>query len=360
MTINKKILILAGDGIGPEVMQQAVRVLGSIAELHHHRFDYLQGDIGGSAFIKYGQHFPQVTADLCTQCDAILFGSVGGPIELAHLPQWHDCERQSILALRKFLKLNVNVRPACLFRELINISPLKNERLASGVSILIFRELAGDIYFGDHTRETRDGKQSASDVANYHEDQIAAIAHQAFHAAMKRKHLVTSIDKANVLATSQLWRDVVSQVATHYPSVSLQHMLVDNCAMQLMLNPGQFDVILTPNLFGDILSDEASAILGSLGLMPSASFNAAGFGLYEPSGGSAPDIAGKNLANPIAQILSAAMLLRHSFGLLQEAQQIEQAITATLAQGLRTRDICSLAEEPVGTVEFTDKLLTFL
>jgi 3-isopropylmalate dehydrogenase len=352
----KKIAILAGDGIGPEVMTQTLRVLDAL----HLPFKCQQGLIGGAAYDQYQSHFPDKTAQLCQSSDAVLFGSVGGPIVDAHLPKWHKCEANSILALRQALQLNVNLRPATLFKSLISISPLKPQLIEQGVDIMIIRELLGDIYFGEHKQFEENGLRVATDVARYDENQIKIALHQGFKTAMARNKKLVSVDKANVLDTSKLWRTIANEVAKEYPEVELEHMLVDNCAMQLILNPAQFDTIVTANLFGDILSDAASALPGSLGLMPSASFSSEGFGLYEPSGGSAPDIANQNIANPIAQILSLAMMLRYSFAMNIQATQIEQAIIKTLEADFRTCDIYHDGDTKVGTAEFTDQVLTNL
>lgn len=355
--MTKHIAVLAGDGIGPEVMTQALAVLDAVQAEFDVSFVCHHGDIGGVAYDKTGQHFPQETLKLCQQSDAILLGSVGGPVAQAHLPKWQDCEANSLLALRKSFNFSTNLRPVRLYSALLESSPLKLERISQGVDILFARELVGDIYFGEHKYVERAGKRSASDQANYDEDQIITVAEQAFTAARVRRSIVTSVDKANVLYTSQLWRKVVDEVSSAYPDVKLNHLLVDNCAMQLLLNPGQFDVILTSNLFGDILSDLASAIPGSLGLLPSASLNAEGFGMYEPSGGSAPDIAGQNIANPIAQILSCALMLRYSFAMEQAACAIEQAVDDVLAAGYCTRDIYSDGKKMLGTEEMTEAII---
>lgn len=356
----KKIAVLAGDGIGPEVMTQAIRVLDSISKQFNHQFDYLPAKIGGAAYEQFGVHCPDETLRICQQADAILFGSVGGSIDQQHLPKWENCEANSILKLRKQFQFNRNLRPIRIYPELIHLSPLKAQKVGEGINILIFRELNGDIYFGKHEISEKDGEKVALDEANYSAAQIRSIAHAAFQAALQRKREVISVDKANVLATSKLWRQVVTDVAKQYPDVTLIHMLVDNAAMQLVLNSQQFDVILTANLFGDILSDLAAALTGSLGLIPSASINQDGFGLYEPSGGSAPDIAGQNTANPIAQILSAAMLLRHSFGLELEAQVIENAVKDALASGAATSDIAENKALALKTDQFTDKVIEFI
>jgi 3-isopropylmalate dehydrogenase len=349
----KKITILAGDGIGPEVMNQALRVLDAL----NLPFEIEHGLIGGAAYDKYQNHFPKETKKLCQSADAVLFGSVGGPINDAHLPKWHKCETNSLLALRMALNLNVNVRPSTLYKSLIKISPLKPELIEQGVDIMIIRELLGDIYFGEHKQFKEKGLRVATDEARYDENQIKIAMHKGFQTAMSRNKKLTSVDKANVLDTSKLWRQVANEVASEYPEVILEHMLVDNCAMQIILNPSQFDTIVTANLFGDIISDAASALPGSLGLMPSASFSANGFGLYEPSGGSAPDIANQNIANPTAQILSLALMLRYSFDMEQQATQIEQAIIKTLEAGFRTADIYQDGDTRVGTIEFTDKVV---
>lgn len=358
--MKKTIAVLAGDGIGPEVMSQAIRVLTQIAKLFNHQFILQEADIGGAAFEKYQQHFPNETKILCENVDAILFGSVGGPIHEANLPKWQDCEKNSILALRKTLKLNANIRPIIIYPQLEKISPLKETLINQGINMLIVRELTGDIYFGEHQQFEKNGTRCASDVANYDEHQIASVVHRAFQLARDRKKKLTLVDKANVLEISKLWRNVTHEIAAQYPEIKCETLLVDNCAMQLVLNPKQFDVIVTSNLFGDILSDLAAALSGSLGLMPSASLNNEGFGLYEPAGGSAPDIAGKNIANPIAQILSVAMMLKHSFALNEEANMIEQAILTTLNANIRTRDLYQENTHLVTTQGFTDALLELL
>lgn len=355
--MKKTIAILAGDGIGQEVMPQAVNVLKTIAKKFQHHFIFQEGDIGGMAFEKYGTHFPKETEALCRAADAVLFGSVGGPAHEGNLKKWKNCEKNSILTLRKALQLNSNLRPIQLYPSLSSISPLKERLFSSGVDLLIVRELIGDIYFGEHKQWVEDGVRYASDVAEYDEQKIRSVAHRSFQFAQKRGKKLTSVDKANVLDTSKLWRTVVSEIAPQYPDVQLEHMLVDNCAMQLFINPGQFDVIVTANLFGDILSDAAAALPGSLGLIPSASLNESGSGLYEPAGGSAPDIAGKNIANPIAQILSAAMMMRYSFGLEKEAKDIENAVQKALQEGLRTKDIYTEDTQLVDTQKMGNTII---
>ena len=357
---TKTIAVLSGDGIGPEIMAEALRVLKAVGVKFGHTFTIKEGLIGGAAFARYKDHFPEETKNLCAGADAILFGSVGGPVHQQHLDQWKNCETNSLLALRKTFRFNANYRPARVYPQLASLSPLRPDIVAEGVDILVIRELLGDLYFGAHTRTITDGKRCAADVAEYDEGQIASIAHHAFRAARLRREKVTSIDKANVLETGKLWREIVKEVSHKYTDVTLEHMLVDNAAMQLMRNPSQFDVLLCPNMFGDILSDEAAMIPGSLGLMPSASLNEEGFGYYEPSGGSAPDIAGRGIANPIAQILSVALMLRFSFNLNEEAAVIERAIEKTLNSGHRTADLVSHGSPSIGTTALTDAILSFI
>ncbi|GAB4393091.1 MAG: 3-isopropylmalate dehydrogenase [Gammaproteobacteria bacterium] len=355
--MHKKIAILAGDGIGPEVMQQALRVLDEVAKKFNYNFEYLSALIGGAAYEKYQSHCPEQTLQLCEQSDAILFGSVGGPIEQQHQPKWQNCETNSILKLRKHFNFNINIRPITVFPALAEHCPLKITKFNSAIDLVIFRELNGGIYFGKHQQLTKAGERIAIDEATYTQKQIVDIAHAAFQAAARRNKKVCSVDKANVLATSQLWREIVTQVATDYPDVALTHILVDNCAMQLVLNPYQFDVILTENMFGDILSDLAAVLPGSLGLIPSASLNNAGKGLYEPSGGSAPDIAGKGIANPCGQILSAALMLRYAFNWHEAAQVIEDAVKNTLVHGIKTADLTFNKTEASTTEQFTNSVI---
>eukprot|EP00747_Dinoflagellata_sp_TGD_P071367 gnl/TRDRNA2_/TRDRNA2_157001_c0_seq1.p1 gnl/TRDRNA2_/TRDRNA2_157001_c0~~gnl/TRDRNA2_/TRDRNA2_157001_c0_seq1.p1 ORF type:complete len:510 (-),score=88.49 gnl/TRDRNA2_/TRDRNA2_157001_c0_seq1:408-1937(-) len=355
--VQKKISVLAGDGIGPEVMEQALRVLDMVAEKFGHQFTYTKALIGGAAYDKYESHFPDETMKTCQESDAILFGSVGGPVDELLLPKWKGCEANSLLSLRKTFKFSTNIRPAKVYKGLQDICPLKDRIIADGIDVVIFRELLGDLYFGKHETTTVDGVRKAEDQATYDEQQIRIIMHAAFKAAQQRKRKLHSVDKANVLDTSKLWRTVADEVAKEYPDVELIHLLVDNCAMQLIVNPGQFDVIVTSNMFGDILSDAAAVLPGSLGLMPSASLNDEGFGMYEPSGGSAPRLTGQNKANPIAQILSAAMMLRYSFALDKEAAAIEMAIQQALDSGARTKDIAGKGDKILSTSEMTDSIL---
>jgi len=337
--MKKRIAVVPGDGIGEEVMEQALRVLAKIAEQFDHQFTLRHALAGGAAFDKFGKHLPDETLQICRESDAILFGSVGGPVADQHLPKWKNCEANSILTLRKTFKFNANYRPVKIYKHVQEISPLKAEIISKGVDLLIIRELLGDCYFGEHKTALVDGRRVATDLSIYNEDQIAAVAHVAFKAARLRRKKLCSVDKANVLDTSKLWREVVREVHKEYSDVQLEEMLVDNCAMQLVREPSQFDVIVTSNMFGDILSDAAAVLPGSLGLLASASMNADGFGLYEPPGGSAPDIAGTGRANPIAQILSVAMMLRFSFALEEEARAIESSVEQVLTDGHRTQDI---------------------
>ena len=329
-----KIAVLAGDGIGPEVTREAVRVLEA---LRLPGLVLFEGDVGGAAYKRHGHPLPAETIDLVRRCDAILFGAVGDP----------DCDtldrhlrpEQAILGLRKEFGLFANLRPAKLFKGLEDASALRPE-VASAIDLLIVRELNGDVYFGEKgIRTLPDGRRQGWDMMAYAEDEVRRIAHVGFKAALGRKGKLCSVDKANVLETSQVWRDVVIEVAREYPQVELSHMYVDNAAMQLVRNPGQFDVIVTGNLFGDILSDQASMCVGSIGLLASASLSEGTLGLYEPIHGSAPDIAGKGLANPMATILSAAMMLRHSLHLEAEASRIEAAVAKALADGVRGGDL---------------------
>lgn len=358
--MKKNIAVLAGDGIGPEVMVAAIRVLDKVAASSDCQFEYTHALVGGAAYEVHGEHFPDTTRTICKAADAILFGSVGGPVQEAQLEKWQGCETNSVLAIRKAFGFNANFRPARVYPQLQSICPLKTEIIGEGVDLLVVRELSGDIYFGEHKRYEVNGKRKAHDVAEYDEDTVARIAHVAFQAARKRRNQVTSVDKANVLHSSKLWREVMHEVAAEYSDVRFDDMLVDNCAMQIIRNPGQFDVIVTSNMFGDILSDAAAVLPGSLGLTPSASLNPEGFGMYEPSGGSAPDIAGKGIANPIAQILSAAMMLRFSFGMLAQADAIEQAVEAALDTGVRTADIQVKGESAATTEEMTNAILARL
>lgn len=335
----KKIAVLPGDGIGEEVVAEAVKVLKVAVKNFDENFKLSHALIGGAAYDKHGTHFPDVTKQICQSSDAILFGSVGGPIEQSQQPKWKNCEVNSILALRKTFSFSTNFRPITIYPELKNISPLRADVIKDGVDILVVRELTGDVYFGEKSLKAINGQRVASDSGSYTEEQIKVVAHSAFKAARLRRKKITSVDKANVLEMSRLWRTVVKEVSSDYPDVELQDMLVDNCAMQIILNPSQFDVILTANLFGDILSDLCAVLPGSLGLLASASINTDGFGLFEPPGGSAPNIAGKGIANPIGQILSAAMMLRLAFNMEGEARNIESAVRKVLKNNELTGDL---------------------
>lgn len=336
-----RIAVLPGDGIGPEVMAEAIKVLGKVQTKFGFTLQYDWHDVGGIAIDNHGCPLPPSTIAGCEAADAVLFGSVGGP-KWEHLPPNDQPERGALLPLRAHFKLFSNLRPARLYSGLEHFSPLRADISGRGFDILCVRELTGGIYFGQPKgREGEGPTEKAFDTEVYHRFEIERIARLAFTAARGRRGKVTSIDKANVLATSVLWREVVNQIAKEFPDVTLNHMYIDNATMQLVKDPAQFDVLLCSNLFGDILSDECAMITGSMGLLPSASMSESGFGLYEPAGGSAPDIAGKGIANPIAQILSAALLLRHSLKLEEAARAIEQAVADALADGWFTGDLHS-------------------
>lgn len=344
------IALIPGDGIGPEIVSAAVTVLNTVCEKHGHEFNYTEVYMGGCAIDKFGVPLPDETISICKKSDAVLMGSIGGNTTTS---PWYKLPANlrpeaGLLKIRKELGLFANLRPCLLYPQLSGACPLKEEISAKGFDMLIMRELTGGLYFGDRKTEAVDGVMTAIDTLSYNENEIKRIAIKAFDVAMKRKKKVTSVDKANVLDSSRLWRKVVNEVAENYPEVTLEHMLVDNAAMQLVRDPAQFDVMVTENMFGDILSDEASMITGSIGMLPSASQNETKFGLYEPSGGSAPDIAGKDIANPIATILSAAMMLRYSFDLMEEADAVEKAVSAVLDKNYRTIDIMSEGMTQVG------------
>ena len=353
-----KIAVLPGDGIGTEIVAQAVKVLKALAR-GGVALELEQAPVGGAAYDATGDPLPAATLALARDADAILFGAVGG-LQYDRLPRAKRPE-QAILGLRKELGLFANLRPARVFPELVQASTLRAEVVA-GMDILILRELTGDIYFGQPRgmRTLANGEREGFDTMRYSESEIRRIAHAGFRAAMKRGKKLCSVDKSNVLETSQLWREVVTETAKEYPAVALSHMYVDNAAMQLLRDPRQFDVIVTGNMFGDILSDEASMLTGSIGMLPSAALDANGKGLYEPIHGSAPDIAGKDLANPLATILSASMMLRYSFNQDSAADRIEAAVTKVLARGLRTPDIYRPGTEKVGTVQMGDAVVAAL
>lgn len=354
--MNYNVTVIPGDGIGPEIVREARKVLDQVGKVFGHSFDYTEILMGGCSIDAYGVPLTEEALETARKSDAVLLGAVGGDVGNS---RWYDVApnlrpEAGLLAIRKGLGLFANIRPAYLYKELAEACPLKKEIIGNGFDMVIMRELTGGLYFGDrYTREV-DGVMTAVDTLTYNEKEIRRIAVKAFDIAMKRRKKVTSVDKANVLDSSRLWRKVVEEVAADYPEVELSHMLVDNCAMQLVMNPGQFDVILTENMFGDILSDEASMITGSIGMLSSASMNESKFGIYEPSHGSAPDIAGKDMANPIATILSAAMLLRYSFDMDREADAVEKAVQAVLTEGYRTGDIMSEGCTRVGTCKMGD------
>ncbi len=352
-----KIAVLAGDGIGPEITGQAERILLALRS-DGLKLELEPGLLGGCAVDAAGEPFPEITRKLVKEADAVLLGAVGGP-KYDGLPREKRPE-QGLLAIRKELNLFANLRPAILYPELASASTLKPE-IVSDLDILIVRELTGDIYFGQPRGiERRDGQRVGFNTMIYTEAEISRIAHVAFQAARKRKGRLCSVDKMNVLECTQLWRDVVTETAKEYPDVKLSHMLVDNAAMQLVRDPRQFDVIVTGNMFGDILSDEASMLTGSIGMLPSASLDDQNKGLYEPIHGSAPDIAGKDMANPLATILSIAMMLRYSFAQEETALRIEHAVRKVLAQGFRTNDIYESGMKKVGTIEMGDAVLANL
>lgn len=349
-----KICVLPGDGIGPEIMNEAIRVLNAL-ELG---FEMEEGLLGGCAVDATGNPYPEATSKLARAADAILLGAVGGP-QWDNLPREQRPER-GLLGIRKELGLFANLRPAILYPELANASSLKPE-IVAGLDILIVRELTGDIYFGQPRGiEQRDGERFGFNTMHYTESEIRRIGRVAFEAARKRNKRLCSVDKMNVLEATQLWRDVMTELAPEYPDVELSHMLVDNAAMQLVRAPKQFDVMVTGNMFGDILSDEASMLTGSIGMLPSASLDANNKGLYEPSHGSAPDIAGKGVANPLATILSVAMMLRYTFGLEDAAQRVEGAVKKVLEQGYRTGDIFEPGTNKVGTTQMGDAVVAAL
>ena len=360
--MNMKIGVIKGDGIGPEIVDEAMKVLDRIAEVYGHSFSYTQLLMGGASIDANGVPLTDETLEAAKKSDAVLMGSIGGD---AKTSPWYRLEpskrpEAGLLALRKGLNLFANLRPAVLYPELKGACPLKEEIADRGFDMMIMRELTGGLYFGKRSTEEVDGVLVAKDELTYSETEIRRIAKRGFDIAMKRRKKVTSVDKANVLDSSRLWRKVVEDVAKEYPEVTLEHMLVDNCAMQLVKDPAQFDVILTENMFGDILSDEASMVTGSIGMLASASLNETKFGLYEPSGGSAPDIAGQGIANPIATILSAAMMLRYSFDLDREAEAVEKAVSAVLKEGYRTIDIMSDGMKRIGTKEMGDRICAYI
>lgn len=351
--MKKTICLLPGDGIGPEIVAQGVAVLEAVAKKFGHEFDFVPALIGGAAIDATGEPLPAATVEACQKADAVYLGAVGGPkwdnIEPARRPE------KGLLGIRKALGLFANLRPALLLPELAGACLLRSDIAARGLDLIVVRELTGDIYFGEpRAIEERNGLRVGYNTMIYDENEIRRIAKVAFETARQRRKKVCSVEKSNVLETSRLWKAVVQEVHADYPDVELSHMYVDNAAMQLILNPAQFDVMITGNLFGDILSDESAAIAGSLGMMPSASLGSTARGLYEPIHGSAPDIAGRDIANPLGTILSGALLLRHSLGLEQEAAAIERAVSQVLDEGYRTGDIFSAGCTKVGCTQMGD------
>mgnify|MGYP000933976423 FL=1 len=360
--MKAKITLVPGDGIGPEIVREAKKVLESIAKKYDHEFIFTDIDMGGCSIDKYGVPLTDEAIEIAKNSDAILLGAVGGNVGNS---KWYDVApnlrpEAGLLKIRKELGLFANLRPALLYKELAGACPLKTEISEVGFNMVIVRELTGGLYFGERYTEEVDGIKTAVDTLVYNENEIRRVAKVAFDIATKRRKKVISVDKANVLDSSRLWRSVVEEVAKGYPDVTLEHMLVDNAAMQLVMNPGQFDVMLTENMFGDILSDEASMITGSIGMLPSASLNESKLGLYEPSHGSAPDIAGKNIANPLATILSASMLLKYSLGLDKETSDIENAVEKVLKNNFRTADIYTQGMQKLSTSQMGDKVLEYL
>lgn len=354
--------VIKGDGIGPEIVTEAMKVLDRTAEVYGHECVYTQLLMGGASIDVHGVPLTDETISKAKLCDAVLMGSIGGDTRTSPWYQLEPSKRPEagLLKIRKELNLFANLRPAVLYEELKEACPLKEEIIKDGFDLMIMRELTGGLYFGERSTRDIDGVMTACDTLTYNEEEIRRIAKRGFDIAAKRRKKVTSVDKANVLDSSRLWRSVVEEVAKEYPEVTLEHMLVDNCAMQLVKDPAQFDVILTENMFGDILSDEASMVTGSIGMLSSASLNETKCGLYEPSGGSAPDIAGKGIANPIATILSAAMMLRFTFDLDREADAIEEAVQRVLRDGYRTIDIMSEGSIQINTREMGDRICAYI
>lgn len=353
--MNKNIAVIRGDGIGPEIVEQAIRVLDKVAQLYGHEFTYTDVDMGGCAIDKWGNPLPEEMLKKCIESDSVLLGAVGGP-------KWNDVPgnmrpEKGLLRLRAGMGVYSNNRPAKIWPQLADASPLKKSIVDRGIDFIIVRELIGGIYFGEHKTEEIDGKNTAIDILAYNEEEIERIGRIGFETAQKRNKKLCSVEKSNVLDSSRLWKKVMHRLAEEYPDVELSDMLVDNCAMQIVKNPAQFDVIVTENMFGDILSDEASMITGSIGMIPSSSLGATSCGLYEPIHGSAPDIAGKDIANPIGTILSAAMMLRYSFDMPKEADAIENAVSSYMNAGYRTADIMSEGMLQVGCKKCGDIVL---
>ena len=361
--MKANITLIPGDGIGPEIIREAKKVLEAVADAYDHEFIFTEIDMGGCSIDKYGVPLTDEAIEIAKKSDAVLLGAVGGDVGNS---RWYDVApnlrpEAGLLKIRKELGLFANLRPATLYPMLVSACPLKEDIADRGFDMVIVRELTGGLYFGERYTKEIDGVKTAVDTLVYNENEIRRVAKVAFDIAMTRKRKkVTSVDKANVLDSSRLWRSVVEEVAKEYPEVTLEHMLVDNAAMQLVKEPSQFDVMLTENMFGDILSDEASMITGSIGMLPSASLGEGNFGLYEPSHGSAPDIAGENIANPLATILSAAMLLRHSLGLLEEAQRIEDTVEDVLNCNYKTVDLKSPGIKVLKTSQMGDIVADWL
>ncbi|MBE7022571.1 MAG: 3-isopropylmalate dehydrogenase [Ruminococcaceae bacterium] len=345
--MNKHIAVIPGDGIGPEIIKQALAVLDAVAAIYGHSFCCTEVDMGGCAIDAWGDPLPQEMLDKCLAADSVLLGAVGGE-KWNHMPSDKRPEK-GLLRLRAGMGVYSNNRPAKIWPQLASASPLKKSIVDKGIDFIIVRELIGGIYFGDHKTEVADGQKKATDILSYTEAEIERIGRIGFETARKRRGLLCSVEKSNVLDSSRLWKSVMHRLAAEYPDVTLVDMLVDNCAMQIVKNPAQFDVIVTENMFGDILSDEASMITGSIGMIPSSSLGATDCGLYEPIHGSAPDIAGTDTANPIGTILSAAMMLRYSFNMAEEAEAIENAVSAALDEGYRTADIMPSDEQEAAT-----------
>lgn len=353
--MTKNIAVIRGDGIGPEIVGQAVRVLDKIAEIYGHTFNYTDVDMGGCAIDKWGDPLPEEMLKKCIESDSVLLGAVGGD-------KWNDVPgpkrpEKGLLRLRAGMGVYSNNRPARIWPQLGEASPLRHEIVEKGIDFIIVRELIGGIYFGEHRTDEIDGQSVATDILKYSESEIERIGRIGFETAQKRRKKLCSVEKSNVLDSSRLWKKVIHRLADEYPDVELTDMLVDNCAMQIVKNPAQFDVIVTENMFGDILSDEASMITGSIGMIPSSSLGATSCGLYEPIHGSAPDIAGQDIANPIGTILSAAMMLRYSFDMPREADAIEKAVSDYLDDGYRTGDIMSEGKTLVGCTKCGDLIL---
>ena len=356
--MTKNIAVIRGDGIGPEILEQALKVLDKIAEIYGHTFNYTDVDMGGCAIDKWGNPLPEEMLKKCVESDSVLLGAVGGE-------KWNNVPgdmrpEKGLLRLRAGMGVYSNNRPAKIWKQLADASPLKKEIVDKGIDFIIVRELIGGIYFGEHTTTEESGEKKAVDVLSYTESEIERIGRIGFETARKRSKRLCSVEKSNVLDSSRLWKSVMHRLAEEYPDVELSDMLVDNCAMQIVKNPSQFDVIVTENMFGDILSDEASMITGSIGMIPSSSLGATSCGLYEPIHGSAPDIAGMDIANPIGTILSAAMMLRYSFDMPKEADAIENAVSAVLDEGFRTADIMSDGCKKVGCSEMGKLIISKL